>query len=133
MIGAGAVAGLTAYIDHGPCRVKRIRFQVIVFLEIRRMALTTHVIPVKKAPRPVKDMPGGYLLVRMEVKPSLPALLFRMIVPTDVRQLDTPVRKLNHILLQRIHAKYISYLVIMKFTVRTVRSDKEFSISLIKS
>ena len=74
----------------------------------------------------------GNVIIRMKVKPALPALLPGVVVPADVGHLDPPVRKLDHILLERVYTKNIGDLIIMKLTIASVSSDKKLSIFFVK-
>jgi hypothetical protein len=96
------------------------------------MTLSAHIVPVKEPPCPVKDMIRGNVIIRMKVKPALSTLLPGVVVPTDVGHLYPPVRKLDHILLERVYTKNIGDLIIMKLTIASVGSDKKLSIFFVK-
>ena len=77
-----AVAGLAAYVDFGPGGVKRVARQVVVLLQVRRVAVGAHVVPVLLAAGPVQWIVGRDFFVGVEVEP---AFVFR--VPGDRQRL----------------------------------------------
>ena len=68
------------------------------------------------------------LLVRVEMKPVLAALLLRSTVPCDRQCLDASIGEFDQILLQRIDAERVLHLEDSKFAVRPVGFDEEFAV-----
>src|SRR5882757_11160536 len=76
-----SVAGLAADAYFCPCGGKSIVGCIIIFLHAGRVALGTHEIPVLVQLCPVQDIIVLDLLVGIEVKPALAALVFWAAIP----------------------------------------------------
>ena len=77
----------------------------IALLQVRRVALRAHEVPVLDRPGPVQRVVGRHALVRIEVEPALPAVRLRARVPGDARAPGSGRRELDQVLLQRIDAE----------------------------
>ena len=69
------------------------------------------------------------LLVRIEVKPALAALVFRPAVPCQRQRLEPAVGEFDEILLQRIEAEGIFHFERRELAVGPVRLDHEFPVA----
>ena len=69
------------------------------------------------------------LLVWIEVKPALAALIFRPAVPRQRQRLKPAVREFDEILLQRIEAEGIFHFERCELAIRPVRLDHEFPVA----
>ena len=71
----------------------------------------------------------AHLLVGVEVEPPLTALVLRPAVPGDRERLQTTVRKLDQVLLQRRDAERVFDLELGELSVRAVGFDKELAVA----
>jgi hypothetical protein len=103
--------------------------RIVVFLQVRRMALGAHVIPVLAGARPVEHVTMVDVLVRIEMEPALATFLTRPSVPRDGKGLQPPVRKFYQILLQRIDAERVFDLEICQSSIRAVGVDEKLPVA----
>src|SRR5262249_42865636 len=82
-----SVAGLAPDIDIAPVGIETTRIRVVVLLQVGRVALGALVVPVLCRVRPVQHVAMIDLLVWIEMKPALPALLLRARIPRDAERL----------------------------------------------
>ena len=66
MTRARAVAGLAGNIELRPGRLEGIALRIIVALQVGRVAIRAHEIPVLERSRPVEQIIGGSLVVGIE-------------------------------------------------------------------
>src|SRR6266853_6342294 len=100
MPGTGTVTGLAGHVDVGPARRIGVGGEIVVLLQIGRMAIGALVIPGLVAAGPVQPIARRQFAVRIEVEPVLSALLFRATIPGDAERLITTPGKGNQVLLQ---------------------------------
>ena len=96
------VTGLAAHVHLRPGRVVGERARVEALVEIRRVAVGAHVVPIEVTPRPVKDVVGRHRLVGIQVIPALSALFLRPRIPADLQRLIPAAREGNEVLLQGV-------------------------------
>ncbi len=77
------MTGLAANIDIGPRGLVLILFTVIVFSQIGRMTIGTHVVPGLIATCPMQGVGVFDRFIGIEVKPPLSPFLFRPRVPRN--------------------------------------------------
>src|SRR5688572_10110115 len=99
------MTGFAADADLGPARMEAVGFGVVVLAHAGRMALGAHEIPVLIELGPMQDVVRLDLLMGIEVKPALAALLLRARIPRQRQRLNAAVGKLDEILLQGIEAE----------------------------
>src|SRR5262245_51303579 len=97
---AGAVAGLASHVDLRPGGSVAVGCRVVVLADIRRMAVRAHVVPVLLTAGPVQLVAEVDALVRIEVKPALPARLARARIPDDRQRLEPAAGQLDQVLLE---------------------------------
>ena len=119
--GAGAVTGLARHVHVRPRGVEAVLGQPVVLLEVRRVAVGAHVVPVLQEPGPVEDIAVVDLLSRVQVEPALPAGRRRAAVPRDAEGLIAPAGKLDQVLLQRLDPEGVGDPVVAQGAVWTVR------------
>src|SRR5262249_20437166 len=93
-----------------------------------RVAPGAHEVPVLVQLGPMQDVVVLNLLVRIEVKPPLPALLLRSAVPGDRQRLQPAVGKFDEVLLQRLDAEGVLYLERGELAVRAIGLDEKLSV-----
>ncbi len=96
---------LAAHADFREARGEAVGRRVVILAHAGRVASRAHEIPVLIQPGPVQHVVVLDLLVRIEVKPALAALVLRPAVPGDRQRLQAAIGKLDQILLQRINAE----------------------------
>src|SRR5215470_2033192 len=126
--GALAVARLAANTDLGKRRGISVVDGIIVLADARRVALGARVVPILIQLRPVQNVVVLDLLVRVEVKPALAALLLWAAVPGDRQRLQPAIGKLNQILLQWIDPEGVFDFENPELSVRPVGLDQEFPV-----
>ena len=99
MLRAGAVARHATHVEIGPTGRVGIRGEVVVLLQIGRVAIGTLVVPGLIAAGPVQWVAGLELLAGIEVEPALAALPLCPAVPGDAERLQPPTRKCDQVLL----------------------------------
>ena len=99
VLGSGAVACLARNVDLRPGGVVLPSGKVEVLLQVGRVALGAHVVPVLVWAGPMERVVGGDFFVRIEVKPPLAAVLRRPAVPRDAQCLAPAVREFDEVLL----------------------------------
>src|SRR5512143_1405842 len=90
------------------------------------MAIGAHKVQVFLRERPVQLVVVRDSLVRIKVEPTLPAGLFGARVPRDRQRLNSTVRKLDEVLLQRRDTEGVLDLKICLFAVATLGVDEKF-------
>src|SRR5208337_49608 len=123
------VACLAADADLGESRGETVLGRVVVLMHAGRVTLGAHEIPVLVELRPVQDVVEADLLVRIEVKPALSALVLRPAVPAERQRLDAAVGKLHEILLERIDAERVFDREFGELPVRPVGLDHELAVA----
>ncbi len=123
-----AVTRLAADADLGKRRGISVVLGVVVLAHAGRVALRAHEVPVLVQLGPMQDVIVLDLLVRVEMKPALAALLLWAAVPGDRQRLQPTVGKLDQILLQRIDAEGVFDLKYAERAVRPVGFDEESSV-----
>ena len=112
------MAGLAGDVHVAPARRIAVAGEIIILLQIRRVAGRALIVPGLVAAGPMQRAARGQRLVRIKMHPALAALILRPAVPRDPERLIAPARKGDQILLQRIDAEGIGDLVIMQRPVR---------------
>src|SRR6516225_10229634 len=130
---AFTVACLAADADFRPGGVETVAGRVVVFLHAGRMTLGAHEIPVLVEPGPVQHVVVLDLLIRIEMKPALAALILGPAVPGDRKRLDAAIRELDQVLLEGIDAKGVLHLEGRKLAVGAAGLDEEFVVLLEKA
>ncbi len=120
VVRAGAVARFARHVDLRPRRGETVGGRGVVLVDVGRVALGAHVVPVLVRPGPVQDVVVGDVLVRIQVKPALAALVLRAGVPADVERLHAAVGKGDQVLLQRVDAEGVGDAVLVQRPVRAV-------------
>ena len=123
--GTGAVARLAGNVDIGPARRVGIGGEVVVLLQIGRVAIGALVIPGLVAPGPVQRVAGFEFLIGVEMEPALAALVFRPAVPGDPERLQPSARHRDQVLLQRIDPERVGDWIFMQSAVGAVGADHE--------
>src|SRR4029453_5269238 len=123
-----AVTRLPTHTDLGERRGISVVRHIIVLANAGRVALRAHEVPVLVQLRPMQNVIVLDLLVRVEVKPSLAALLLRTTVHGDRQRLQPTIGKLNQILLERIDAEGVLDLEDAERSIRSVSLDEELSV-----
>jgi hypothetical protein len=100
--------------------------EIVILLQIGRVAVGALVVPGLVAPGPVQSIAGLELLAGVKVEPPLAALLFRPAVPGDTERLQPSTRERDQILLQRIDAEGVGDRIVLQCAVRTVGADHVF-------
>src|SRR5208282_1608759 len=100
MQGAGSMAAFARYVDFGVARLVGAADGIVISAQICRMASRAFEVPVLLQPSPVQRVAGLNRLVRVEMKPSLPAVRFRPRIPGYGQSLEPPTWKLQKILLE---------------------------------
>ena len=72
----GAVTGFAGHIHIRPRRVVGESVRVEILLQIGRVAVGAHVVPIKMTTRPVQQIVVRYGLIRIQMIPTLTAFLF---------------------------------------------------------
>ena len=98
---------LAAHADFREARGEAVGRRVVILAHAGRMAPRAHEIPVLVQPGPVQHVVVLDLLVRIEMKPALAALLLRPAVPGERQRLQAAVGKLDQILLQWLDAERV--------------------------
>ena len=96
------------------------------------MARSAHEIPVLLAPAPVQCVIRFQILVGVEIKPTLAALLPWPRIPGDAQHLQFSAGQFDQVLLQGIHAKGKANLIVSGFATISIGVYKKFSISQVK-
>ena len=104
---ARPVAGLAGHVERRPGGMVAVRLQVIAAPQIGRVAVGAHPVPVLVDPCPMQLVVVRDLLVGIEMKPALAALLLRPRIPGQAQRLEAPARKRDQILLQRVDAERV--------------------------
>src|SRR3990172_1845980 len=120
MVAAGAVARLAADVQLAPAAPVRVRRRVVALLEIGRVALGAHQVPVLIAPRPVQRIVGRELLSPVKGKTTLLAG-----APGDRQAREAPAGELDQVLLERLDAEGELDLEVGGLAVRSLRVDEE--------
>jgi hypothetical protein len=128
MTGSGAVAPLAAHVDFREGRRVAVVCRVIILAQAGRMALCAHEIPILIQLRPVQHIVMADLLVGIEMKPALAALLLRTTVPHNRQRLNASIGKLDQVLLQRIDPESVFHLERGRVAVGAVSLDQELPI-----
>ena len=89
------------------------------------MTVGAHPVPVLIDPGPVQLVVVGDLLVGVEVKPALAALVLRPGVPSERQRLEAAAGEGDQVLLQRVDAEGVVDLVVVHGPIGTVRLDEE--------
>ena len=93
------------------------------------MALRALEVPVLREARPVKHVTRPDTLLRIQVKPSLPACLPGPRVPADAERLISSARKRDQILLERAVAEGVGHLVLVRLAVRAFGRNEELAVA----
>ena len=127
-----AMAGLAAHIDLRKRRVIRPRLDIVVLLQIGRVAVGTHVIPALRDAGPMHGIVGTEPLRRVGRRTVDPFLLQR--VPRNPQDLESgnlglrhvgrPI-ELNHVLLQRSDAERVLDLEVRHLPVGSLGVNHE--------
>ena len=128
----GSVAAFASHVDLEPGCVERVGIGAIVFVEVGRVTLRAHEIPVLLPARPVQRIGGVDFIVGVDMKPALPTLLDRTHIPGKWQRLDLAAGKLNHVLLQWLNAEGIGNGEFPEFTVRIIGLDKMLPVAHVK-
>ncbi len=127
MHAARSVTRLATHVDLRECAPIRVRRQVVVLLEICRVALRTHVVPILRRAGPVQRIARLDALVqnvgRRDVKP-----LFPLGVPRDAQYLHATVGKFDHVLLQRPHTERVLDRKVLHPAVRALGMDEKLAL-----
>ena len=118
------MAGLTADVDFTPVGLITLVSRIVCFYKVGGVTFGTHAVPVLVGPGPVKRVAGLDFLIGIKMKPALAALGFRAGVPGDAQALQTPAWKLDQVLLERVDTEGVLDFIIVRFTVRSRRSDE---------
>ena len=121
MVASRAMACFASDIDIAPRSRKRIGARGVVFLQVGRVALGTHVIPVLISPGPMQRIVRVDALLRIQVKPT-----FVVDIPGDRQCLDSTAVQFDEVLLQRVHAKHIANAVVLQLALLTIGLYPEF-------
>ena len=124
VVRCGAVARLARDVDLGEAGRETIGLRVVALVQIGRVALRAHEVPVLLKPGPVQRIAGPQRLVRVQVEPTLSALRAGSRVPGDAERLDAAVRELDQVLLQGRRAERVTDLEIGELPVRAVGVDE---------
>ena len=81
MTACGAVTGFTRDVDLGEGRFEAVVRGYVGLVQVGRVTLGAHVVPVLGGSGPVQHVVVGDLLVGIEVEPALPAFVGRAGVP----------------------------------------------------
>jgi hypothetical protein len=92
------------------------------------MTFGAHEIPILIEFRPAQNVVVPNVFVRIEMEPTLAALVFRSAVPCDRQSLQPSVRKFDKILLKRIHAERVFHLIGGQFSVMPVGFDEKLRV-----
>ena len=95
-----AVAGFAADADPGKRRRVRVCRQVVVLVQIRRVALRAHAVPVEESPGPVEGIVTVDRFPGIQGKPALSADGGRTGIPGDGEGLPASVGEFDQVLLQ---------------------------------
>ena len=126
----GAVTRLARDVDLVERRLVGVARGVIAFADMRRVAFGALQIPVLVPTGPMQRVAVVDLLVRIKMKPALPALFLLARVPCDRQRLITAAGKLDEILLQRIDAKGVLHLIVGELAVGSVGAHDVFPVAL---
>ena len=107
----------TGHVDIGPGGRIGVAAEVIVLLQIGRVALGALVVPGLVAPGPMQRIAGLELLAGVELEPALAALVFRAAIPGDAERLIASPGKGDQILLQRIYPEGVGDPVIVQCAI----------------
>ena len=102
-----SMTGLAAHADFREAGGKAVGCGVVILAHAGRMASRAHEVPVLVQPGPVQHVIVLDLLVRVEMKPALAALVLRPAVPGERQRLQAAVGKLDQILLQWLDAERV--------------------------
>src|SRR3989449_11258179 len=122
------MAGFAGDIDFRPCRGIAILGQIVILTQVRRVALGTHVVPGLVSRRPVERVGVRHLLVWIEMKPLLAALLSGSRIPGETKALKAAVWKRHEVLLQRGDAECIRDRIIVELSVGPIRANVMFAV-----
>ncbi len=122
------MAGLAAHIDIRPGGFVGLGLDVVVFLEVGRMALSAHAVPVLARVGPVEPVRAGPVaLFRIEMIPSLP-----FHIPGNGETLEPAARKGHQVLLQRIPAESVGDFEFPHAAARPLGMDEKFAVFSVK-
>ena len=123
-----SMTGLAAHADFREAGGKAVGCRIVILAHAGRMASRAHEIPVLVQPGPVQHVVVLDLLVRVEMKPALAALLLRPAVPGERQRLQPAVGKLDEILLQRLDAEGVLDFKRGEVAVGPVGLDEKLSV-----
>ncbi len=124
------MARLARDVDLGPRRREAVLRAVVALLQVRRMALGAHVVPILLRPGPVQFVARRHPLVRVQVVPALPAGLSFARVPRDRERLQPAATEVDQVLLQRGHAEHVGDREVAQHAVGAVRAhDEAFAVA----
>ncbi len=126
MTRAGAMARLARHVHIRPAGRIGVGGEVVVLLQIGRVAIGALVIPGLVRPGPVQSIAGRQFSVGIEVEPALAAILFLPAVPGDAERLAAPARKRDQVLLQRVDAEGVGDRILVQRAVRGHGPHQEF-------
>ena len=118
------VAPLAADVDLRPGRRVGVAGGIVSLVEVGRVALGALEIPGLLPAGPVQRVRVRDRLVRVEVKPALPAVRRGPAVPRERQCLEPPARKLDEVLLQRLDAKDVSDREVPEVAVLVIGHDE---------
>jgi hypothetical protein len=128
MSGAGPVAGLATDVEVGPGGGVGPRRRVVALLEVRRVTLGAHPVPVLPVSRPVEPVVGGDPAIGIEVEPALPCD-----VPGETQRLEPPAGEAHQILLQRGESEGVGDLVLGHLPGRALGPDEEAAVAAVEA
>ena len=103
------MAGLTTYIYGIELRIVGISERIKIFADIRAVAFRATRVPVVIRAGPVQGIVTLYVVLRVQVIPTLPALLHWTAIPGNRECLKPPSFQREKILLQGINPKHIAH------------------------
>ena len=127
---ARAVARLARDVDLLPGRLVDAAVCVVALVQVGRVALGAHVVPVLLDPGPVQRIVRPDALVRVQVEPALAAVGFRACIPAQAQHLVAAARELDQVLLQRIDPEGVGQRVVVKLAVGPLGTHDERAVTL---
>ncbi len=126
---SGTVARLARHVDVGPCRPIPVARREVVLVQIRRVALGAHEVPVLIYARPMQDVVVADRLIGMKVEPALAASRALPRIPRDRQCLKAPTREGDQVLLKGIDAEGVGDLEIRHLSVMPLGVHEELSVT----
>ena len=128
MQATGAVAGFATNVDFREGGFISVGGQVVIFLQIGRMAFGTHGVPVLRKAGPMQWIASFQALVLFAGRRDEEPLIL-LGIPRFAQHLNTAIGKLDHILLQGSDAEGVFDGIIVQLAVGAFGVDEIFSVA----